>query len=74
MEGKKNDKRAGKICIRRKIDEMWINKFGKEKNKGRLKLIQDYDWKGSNISDFISGQGILNRLYQRHKDLRSSNN
>ena len=31
-----NDKRTGKIYIWRKIDEMWINKFGKEKNKGDL--------------------------------------
>src|SRR6218665_2577189 len=27
---------------------MWINKFGKEKNKGRPnRSLQDYDWKGT---------------------------
>src|SRR6218665_1012365 len=49
-EGNKNYKRTGKIYIRRKIDEMWINKFGKEKNKERPNRdLQDYERKGSNI-------------------------
>jgi len=44
-------KKTGKINIRRKIIEMWINKFGKEKNKGRPnRSIQDDDWKRSNIA------------------------
>ena len=30
---------------------MWINKFGKEENKGRPnRSLQDYDRKGSNIA------------------------
>src|SRR6218665_1129808 len=32
MEGKQNDKRTRKLYTLRKIDKMWINKFGKQKN------------------------------------------
>src|SRR6218665_2486574 len=34
---------------------MWINKFGKEKNKaGRPnRSLQDYDWKGSNFGTSV---------------------
>jgi len=46
----------------RKIDEMWINKFGKEKKKGTPnRSMQDYDWKESNI-----GTQVLQNQYGKH--------
>src|SRR6218665_1907116 len=44
------DKRTWQTCIRRKIDEMKITKFGKEKNKMRPNRgVQHYDGKRNNI-------------------------
>src|SRR6218665_2727011 len=73
-EGNKNCKRTGKIYIRRKMDEMWINKFGKEKNKERPRSIQDYDWKGSNIGTRSSSRSawkaeleVMDKSYLKNK-------
>src|SRR6218665_1530088 len=41
---------------------MWINKFGKEKNKGRPnRSLQDYDWKGSNFGTQVLRSQYGNR-------------